>query len=464
VAPNDNSDTPEVGLRQRRSIRRPKGQQVGRPAAPAPSPAPAPAPRRAERSPRSWRAEEQAPAPAPEPPAASDRGGLQVNAQALAAELNALSGDELARLLGGGSPRSLEPGERIEGTVVRVGREGVFVDIGSKSEGRLDITEFDLDEEPQPGDTIAAFVLRADERGVKLARRVASGANIEVIENAMESGIPVEGKVASRNKGGFVVKIGSVRAFCPVSQIARIPAADLDSYIGQRLTFRVVEAGDRDVVVSARDVEEAAAEEEAAATWDRLSVDMEVQGTVVASRDFGVFVDVGGVRGLVPRSELGWDREAAAPQTGTRITARVIKVDRDAGRLTLSTKDPGASPWARVGVDFLEGGDYAGKVVRVKDFGALVQIAPGLTGLVPVRMLSKQRVESVEDAVSVGQAVTVRLMEIDGARERLTLSIKDAGQAEAAGAAGRPAPRSHRSKGSFGTLGDLLGGLNLPKG
>lgn len=466
MAPTDNSDSPEVGLRQRRSIRRPRGEQVGLSPAPAPSPASAPAPRRTERSPRSWRAEEQppAPTPAPVPAAASRRGDLQVDAQALAAELDALSGDDLARLLGGGSPRRLEPGERIEGTVVRVGREGVFVDIGSKSEGRLDITEFDLDEEPQPGDTITAFVLRADERGVKLARRVASGAGIEVIENAMESGIPVEGKVASRNKGGFVVKLGKVRAFCPVSQIARIPSADLDSYVGMRLTFRVIEVGDRDVVVSARDVEEAAAEEEAASTWDRLSVDMEVEGTVVASREFGVFVDVGGVRGLVPRSELGWDREAAAPQTGTRITARVIKVDREAGRLTLSTKDPGASPWGRVGVDFLEGGDYEGKVVRVKDFGALVQIAPGLTGLVPVRMLSKQRVESTEDAVSVGQIVTVRLVEIDGARERLTLSIKDAGQADAPGTATRPAPRSHRSKGTFGTLGDLLGGLSLPKG
>ncbi len=451
----DSSSTtpaPEVGLRQRRSIRRPGGVAPQKPAVPA---AAAPAPRREPARPARSAAPTASPAPA------DDR--LQVDAASLAAELDNLSADALAQLLGGGSPRRLSPGDKVEGTVVRVGREGVFVDIGSKAEGRLDITEFDLDEEPRPGEQLTAFVLRADERGVQLARKVASGASLEVIENALESGIPIEGKVDSRNKGGFVVKIGKIRAFCPVSQIARLPAADLDSYIGQRLVFRVMEAGDRDVVVSARDVEEEAAQEEAVATWERLQPDMEVDCVVVGSREFGVFVDVGGVRGLIPRSELGWDPKAAAPQNGSRLRARVLKVDRAAERLSLSTKDPGASPWSRVGVDFLEGGDYEGKVVSLRSYGVLVRLAPGLSGLVPMRMLSRSRVESAEEVVREGQQVTVRIMEIDGARERLTLSIKDAGTA-AAPEADVPRPRSVRSKGSFGTFGDLLGGLMLPKG
>ncbi len=405
-----------------------------------------------------------APKKAPEPvatPAAAPAERMRVDAGALTAELDGMSAADFAQMMGGGGLKRLSPGDKVEGTVVRVSREGVFVDIGAKAEGHVSLDAYEPGDEPSVGDTVVAWVLRSDERGVRLASRISSGANLEIIENALESRIPIEGKVESRNKGGFVVKLGTVRAFCPVSQIARLPEADLDAYVGRRISFRVMETGNRDVVVSAREAEEEQALVEAEATWDSLVIDTEVEGTVVASREFGVFVDVGGIRALIPRRELGWDPNSPAPQNGTKIRARVLAIDRPAERLTLSTKDPGSSPWNRVGVDFLEGGDYPAEVIALRDFGALVRLAPGVQGLVPMRFLSKTRVDSVAQVVAVGDKVPVRIMEIDSSRERLVLSMKDAGDPNDTD--NTPTPRNARSSGTFGTFASLLGDMKVRK-
>ena len=415
-----------------------------------PSPAPPPA---APEPAASARVPKRPSAPVPEPPRA------RVDGAALLAELDGLSMGDLDAMLLAGPKRAPRPGERVEGVLVRLEEGAAFVDIGGKAEGYIDPLE--LDEDAAVGDRVSAFVLRSGAGGVVLATQVRGTADRTVLEEAHEAGLPVEGKVESRNGGGFVVKFGKTRAFCPVSQIDRIVGADPDQYIGQRLNFRILDMDERGIVVSHRAIAEEAIAEKAEQVWARITEGDIVEGVVADSRPFGTFVDIDGVRGLVPKRELGWG-DASAPQAGTRVSVRVIRVDQEAGKVTLSMKDPDAGPWSRVGIDFLEGGIYDGTVARVRDFGAFVTLAPGLDGLVPIRNMSDKRVDHPSDAVAEGQTVRVRIMHIDAGNERMELSIRHAVGREA----DLPdlAPQSRRrssGNASFGTFGDLLKGMKV---
>jgi small subunit ribosomal protein S1 len=342
---------------------------------------------------------------------------------------------------------------------VRIGDGSAFVDIGGKSEGVIDT--LDLDEDAKVGDRVSAFVLRAGAGGLVLATQIRGTADKAVLEEAYEAGLPVEGIVESRNTGGFVIKFGKTRGFCPVSHIDRIVSPDID-YSGRRLQFRILEFSERGIVVSHRVIADEAAETQAEAVWERISEGDLVDGIVADVKPFGAFVDVDGVRALVPKRELGWG-QAAAPRVGLKVSARVIRVDREGGKLTLSMKDPNAGPWTRVGIDFVEGGIYPGTVARVRDFGAFVQLTPGLDGLVPVRHLSDQRVDHPSSVVSEGDKVTVRIMSIDSGNERMELSIRHAvGQAVDTVDTTRTTRRTSGNA-SFGTFGDLLKGMKLPR-
>jgi len=401
----------------------------------------------------------QAPASAPAPAPAPVR--TQVDNESLLAEIENLSMDDLASLLGGGAPRQLVPGDRVEGTVVRITHDSVFVDVGAKSEAVFDAGEFEGRPAPRLGDALGGFVSSSGHRGIRLTRSLAGEGAWEALEAAAEDGTQVDGRIESRNPGGFVVKIGSIRAFCPISQIARLPSEDPDSWLGRTLPFQVMEVKDRDVVVSHRKVEEAAAESEAATTWASLEEGDTRAGVVTGVKDFGAFVDIGAVRGLVPRREFGWGFDAPAPKVGSRVEVRVIGIDREARRVTLSLRDPGARPWSRVGVDFVEGGRYAAKVARLTEFGAFVALAPGLEGLVHISKMSTERVARPGDVVSEGLTVDVTILAIDHDRERLQLTMR-ADEGEAA-AARTPRVSTPQPKQSLGTFGDLFAGIQLKK-
>ena len=187
------------------------------------------------------------------------------------------------------------------------------------------------------------------------------------------------------------------------------------------------------------------------------------EGVVTGVRDFGVFVDIGGIQGLVHVSELSWDSEATPPSRGDRVSVRVLDVDRDANRMSLSMKDPAFAPWNKVGVDFVIGGVYTGSVTRLTDFGAFVKLAPGLEGLVHISNIAKERIEHPGDVLKTGERVEVRLLNIDDDRQRLGLGIKQVKEPGAdAPKRDKPAPRRHTS-GSLGTMADLFGGLKLKK-
>mgnify|MGYP000421304342 CR=1 FL=1 len=383
----------------------------------------------------------------------------RVDANALLAELDDLSASDLDALLLSAPRRTPRPGERVEGVLVRIEEGSAFVDIGGKSEGVID--PLDLDEDAQVGDRVSAFVLRAGAGGLVLATQIRGTADKAVLEEAYEAGLPVEGIVESKNTGGFVVKFGKTRGFCPISHIDRIVSPDVD-YTGRRLQFRILEMSERGIVVSHRAIADEAAEATAEAVWERISEGDMVDGVVADVKPFGAFVDVDGLRALVPKRELGWGN-AANPRIGSKVSARVIRVDREAGKLTLSMKDPGSGPWSRVGIDFVEGGVYPGTVARVRDFGAFVTLTPGLDGLVPVRHLSDQRVDHPSQVVNEGDTVNVRIMSIDSGNERMELSIRHAaGQAVDTVASTRTHRRSSGNA-SFGTFGDLLKGVKLKR-
>jgi len=327
--------------------------------------------------------------------------------------LMAMSPEELAAMMeDAGAGLRHEIGTRVSGTITRISRDDLFVDIGGKSEGVLSRSEMP---EAVAGQTVSAFVLSTGHEGVRLSAKLTGAAAAEHLEEARESGIPVEGRVVSVNPGGFDVRVGGVRAFCPRSMISRLPAGDLEVFVGTTLKFKVLETGDK-VVVSRRALEEAEAEEAAEKLWVTLESGQRFDGIVRNVQGFGLFVDIGGVDGLVPRRELGWgnvDPSVYAP--GQTIQVEVLEVNRDARKMTLSARDSGADPWMQVGSLYVAGGLYEGVVASCQPFGAFLELAPGLQGLVHVSRLPG-------GLPKVGATLHVKILEVDHDRRRLSLT------------------------------------------
>jgi small subunit ribosomal protein S1 len=392
------------------------------------------------------------PEPEPEPEPV-----LRLDAKALEEEIADLGPDAMAKLMAEAPPAEPEPGSQVEGRVARVATHGVFVDIGAKSEAVMDRSDFKDPDAVKVGDTVKAYVLSADHRGIKLAHQLSGAGAREMLAEAHAAGIPVQGRVESRNPGGFTIKLSGTSAFCPISQIARIPSDDLDSYLGQTLSFKISEYKGRDLVVSRRAIEDEEAAEEAAKTWGLLKPGDERDGIVSGIQDFGIFVDIGGLQGLVHKSELGWDDGEEPPARGAKVQVKVISVDPDKERLSLTMKVAGSGPWARMGTEFVVGGTYEGTVTKLAEFGAFVKLAAGLEGLVHISEMADHRVDHPRSVAKKGQTVKVRILEIDRERDRIGLSMKDGEDSSWRENASKSSGKGE----SMGTLADLLGGLKL---
>ncbi len=325
--------------------------------------------------------------------------------------------DELAALMEGAvRPDALETGEEVKGTITRVNHNQILVDIGGKSEAWMERGELP---EAEIGQAVTAYVLHAGESAVRLSMQLSGQAASAFLDEALESGIPIEGHVASANKGGFEVRVGDVRAFCPRSLISRHYVEAPEAFVGQTLQFKVIEIDEQNskIVLSRRALEEERAEEFAKTFWQDVKVGQQLEGIVRNVQAFGVFVDVGGVDGLIPRSELGWGDDSPADLygAGEQVTVRVIDVNPTEKKLTLSLKNPDQAPWKKVGSEFVEGGVYDGTVARVTSFGAFVRLADGLDGLVHVSKLARGLPKQ-------GDAMQVRVLSIDHERQRMSLA------------------------------------------
>jgi small subunit ribosomal protein S1 len=332
-------------------------------------------------------------------------------------------------------PGRLDPGQKITSTIVSISGDFVYVSLGGKSEGVIDIAEL-RDEEGKSnvnvGDQIDSYFVSV-QGGLKrltTLRHGLSTLSLKEIRDAFEAGLPISGKVIKELKGGFEVHVGKVRCFCPFSQIDLRGYRDTDVYTGETFSFKVLEFDeeDRNVILSRRAIleEEQLAKVEALKT--RLTVGMDIPAKVRSIQSFGVFVDLGGIDGLIPMSEIGWGKTENIReiiQTGSELTARIIAIDWDKDRLTLSLKalqpDPFLSAAEKYPVDSI----VRGTVVRLAAFGVFVNLEPGVDGLVHISKLGAgRRIKHPKEVVAVGQTVEAFVQDVDVHNRRISLSME----------------------------------------
>lgn len=384
----------------------------------------------------------------------------------------------------------LVPGQQITAQVVSITKEWIFIDLGGKSEGAVAKSEF-LDADGNctvaEGDEVTVYFLTEKKQEKLFTTKVGGSATQAHLEEAYHSGIPVEGTVESEGKGGFQVRLGGgARAFCPFSQMGLRRVENNEEYIGQNYSFKIIEfrEGGRNIILSRRQL----LEEERAARKEELRNSLEVgdkiKGTVTSVQKFGAFVDIGGVDGLIPMSEIGWgqvDDIHSHLEPGREVEVVVKSLDWDKDRYSLSLKDTLPDPWEQVVARFPEGSRHQGRVARLMDFGAFVTMAPGIDGLVHISKLGAgRRINHPREVVQPGDELEVMIESIDSERRRLSLSVPPPEESETAAAAGdsgqaegKPAARAadsgdrrqdyrehqnQKEDKSMGTLGDLLKG------
>ncbi len=377
------------------------------------------------------------------------------------------------------SRRRIAPGDVVQGRVIAIGELNAFVEIGAKCEAVIDIAEFRDRQSGEirlaVGDEIEATVADAgNESGTITLKRTfgrSGGRAPAELEQALAHGIPVEGLVSGAHKGGFDVQIGSIRAFCPGSQIDRRRGEPAD-YVGQRFRFRVtrIDGGGRNVVVSRRELLEEEYAAQAASTWERLQPDAVLSGTVTSVRDFGAFVDLGGVEGLIHVSELSHGRPrhpSEVVSAGQTVEVKVLKVEPASGgkraRIVLSLRALEPDPWVQARERFPVGATIRGRVRRLESYGAFVELASGIDGLVHVsKMALDRRVAHPKQVVSVGDEVEVTVTTFDDQQRRIGLSmVEEARRARDAGDAAardetRAAVAETNERQTLGTLSELL--------
>jgi small subunit ribosomal protein S1 len=334
----------------------------------------------------------------------------------------------------------LRVGDKVKGKIISVGRDAVFVDTGTKIDGVVDKEEL-LDQDRlfpyEEGDLLELYVVSVDENEIALSRALSGRGSPVVMQEAFENSIPVEGKVKEQCKGGFVVDIMKKRAFCPINHIDVRFVEKPDGYVGEVYQFLITryEENGRNIVVSRRELINRELEEARGKFFDQMKVGVELEGTVARVMPYGVFVELfPGVEGMVHSSELTWSR-AEKPgdivKVGDSIRVKVIGIEQggqgEQVRIALSVKQLESDPWESVASTFREGDKVKGRVTRCRDFGAFVEIAPGIEGLVHISEMSYyKRVLKPQEVVKDGDIVEVMVKEIDPERKRISLSIRDA--------------------------------------
>ena len=339
--------------------------------------------------------------------------------------------------------RRVEQGQTIEGTIVAIGSEVALVGIGGKSEAQIDVAELkdeDGDIEVSIGDRIQAVVV-STRGGIILSRKgVRNAATLRELENAFHSGVAVEGKVENAIKGGYEVRIARERAFCPLSQIDIVRTADPAVHLGKTYTFRIIEYKEsgKSIVVSRRQQLEEEQRTSAEAVRESIVPGAVLAGRVASVTDFGAFVDLGGgIQGLLHVSDMSWSRATtpgAVVAPGDRITVKVLRVDEGTGRISLGLKQLQDDPWSTVGTTYQVGQVRSGRVTRVAEFGAFVELQPGIEGLAHASTFPPTgRLGSWAQAVPVGATAAFEILSIDLAKKRIGVALVEEGSSRAAG-------------------------------
>jgi small subunit ribosomal protein S1 len=374
---------------------------------------------------------------------------------------------------GADQQKDVKVGDRVRGRVVCVGEEQVFVDLGGKSEGVMEVgalTDADGRLTVNVGDTVEAAVTSIDEESGSLLLGSQHGRHLHGLadlEQAFRQQLPVEGRVTGAIKGGVEVQIAGQRAFCPASQIDIRFVEDLSELVGQHLDFRItkLEGGRRpNLVVSRRALLEEEQRALAAETRARVEEGAVLKGTVTSLKDYGAFVDLGGIEGMVHISELAYGHVKHPGEIlseGQPIEVQVLRIEQTDNpkrpeKIALSVRALARDPWDNAAERFPVGTRVKGTITRLQSFGAFVEIEPGLEGLVHVSELGAgRRVSHPQEAVASGQEVEATVLGVDTEKRRISLSLDESKKSVEA-----PEAKSYtdygKPKEGFGTLGDLL--------
>ena len=363
----------------------------------------------------------------------------------------------------------LRPGQRVEALVVKITLAWVFLDVGGKSEGYLDAHEL-LDGEGnltiKEGDTVQAYFLSSRNNEKLFTTKISSGlAARTYLEDAWRNGIPVEGRVEKEVKGGFDVRIaGDIRGFCPHSQTGMMKTGDSGNFLAKRHQFKIIEYGERgrNIILSRRAILEEEQQKKKEALRLSLREGIVVKGTVAAVLDFGAFLDIGGVQGLLPISEIGWGRVEDIRErlaVGQELEVAIVKLDWEKDRITLSLKETQPDPWERVEMKYLVGSTQTGKVTRLTKFGAFVALEDGVDGLIHIsKLASGKKIAHPGEVLKQDQIMTVRVENVDREKRRIALSLVGMEGEGEEGATKEEDYLRYMSKTSaaFGSIGDIL--------
>jgi len=324
-----------------------------------------------------------------------------------------------------------QPGQLVELTIEAITDENIFLQLGGKSEGVLDRAELNDEEgnlKVAAGDTIQVYFLEAKNGEMRFTTRLAGeNAGTAMLESAWQNQIPVEGKVEKEIKGGYEIKIGDTRAFCPYSQMGLRRAEEGESFVGRRLTFLIQEYKDhgRSILVSNRVIEQEAQQTIIEELKKTLKEGQSIRGTIVRIQDFGAYVDIGGMQALLPISEISLERVTDITQVlsvGQEIEARILKLDWQANRMSLSRKALLADPWVNAATKYPVNSRHEGTVTRTADFGIFVALEPGLDGLLHVSELGGDgRRLDARKLAKVGDKMSVQILDVNVKDRRIAL-------------------------------------------
>ena len=367
------------------------------------------------------------------------------------------------------TPKRFAVGEKVEATVVNISPEWVFVDLGAKSEGYIDKKEFlteDGNLTVKEGDIVTAYFLSSRHSEKLFTTKLLARKSVdEFLVNAYSNAIPLEALVEKEVKGGFLVKVGAgASGFCPFSQMDTRRIDNPADYVGKKFKFIVIEYGEngRKIILSRRPILDKIEKEKAAELKTKLEKGMTVSGRVTSVRDFGAFVDIGGIQALLPVSEMAWGRVDSAKalyKPGDMIEAVIINLDWDNDRVTLSFKDTLPDPWNEVIAKYPEGSIHMGKVARLTDFGAFVTLEGGVDGLLHISKLGKgKKIKHARDVLSEGREVEVKIDKIDRDSKKISLDLAANDQPQTKTATQETddyksfMPKTPKTMGTFGDL------------
>lgn len=335
---------------------------------------------------------------------------------------------------------TLHTGDIVKGTVIQVTNEEVSVNLGYKSDGIIEKNEFSNNphlkpsEVVKPGDEIEVFVVRVNdgEGNVLLSRkRIEAQKGLNIIEKAYENKEIVRGKIVEIVKGGMIANIEGIRVFVPSSQISNKYVEDLKSLIGKEYDFNIIEFNKykRKVVAGRKELANKKLEQKKQDTLDKLSIGQIVEGTVSRITDFGAFIDLGGVDGLVHISEMSWGR-INKPQDilkqGQKVNVTILNIDKDNCKISLTLKNADNDPWKDVEQKYAVNSIVDGKIVRMLPFGAFVELEEGIDGLIHISQISDKHIAKPEDVLSIGDTIKVKILDIDIESKKISLSKKEA--------------------------------------